>query len=447
MSQNRGMDSYPGKRQWVWATLIISSVTIIAAVFAGWELLENRFFRDVDYVTLHYLYVTRGIGSSLLLAIWAGWYVLRQRRRSEEELRRSHERYRGLLETSPGAVALYDSALRVVEWNASAVRLYGYDKEQVLGSRLPTIPPDKEAELQQFLKQVEVGEPVMDVETLRRDKSGAAFEVQLSLLPYREEDGQRYFLDVTADIRERMRLRQKMVDIEKLTSMGQMAAGTAHHLNSPLAAMLLRVQMLRQRSSPEPKETDLERLEAGLRTCQYFVQRLLQFSRRDRVQKLPQDVAHTIQSVLSFLAPSLCSKRVRVSTDLEVGRGQRILADRNQLEALFSILLTNALDAVAPEGSIVICCCRGSAGRLEIQIRDNGCGITSTDLPHVFEPFFTTKGPANGTGLGLAIARNIVLESGGSIRLESNPDQGATAFVDFPIHQPSPEKVASHETG
>ena len=96
---------------WFWATLVLSSASIVALVFAVWELVENRFFRDADYLTLHYLYITRGVGSSLLLASWAAWYVLRQRRRSEEELHRSREHYRHLLEASPGALALYDDSL------------------------------------------------------------------------------------------------------------------------------------------------------------------------------------------------------------------------------------------------------------------------------------------------------------------------------------------------
>ncbi|MBI3484251.1 MAG: hypothetical protein HY012_03755, partial [Acidobacteria bacterium] len=76
------------ERRWFWATLTLSCVTILAAVFGLWELVEHRFFRQTDYIALHYLYITRGIVSSLLLAFWAAWYVLRQRKHSEEELRR-----------------------------------------------------------------------------------------------------------------------------------------------------------------------------------------------------------------------------------------------------------------------------------------------------------------------------------------------------------------------
>src|SRR3990172_2794837 len=113
---------------------------MVALVFASWELVENHFFRDADYLTLHYLYITRGIASSLLLALWAAWFVLRQRRQSEDELRRSREHYHGLLEASPGAVVLYDSDLLVSEWNATAECLYGWSREGVIGRRLPCVP-------------------------------------------------------------------------------------------------------------------------------------------------------------------------------------------------------------------------------------------------------------------------------------------------------------------
>lgn len=417
---------------WFWATLVLSSISIAAFVFAVFELIENRFYRDVNYVTLHYLYVSRGIISSLLLAVWAAWFVMMERRASERQLRLSWERYRGLLEASPGAVALYDAQLRTSEWNASAERLYGYTKDEVLGQLLPTIPPEKEAELRGFMRDVETGKPVLDLETLRRGKDGINFDVQLSLLPFRDPAGGRFFLEVTSDIRERTRLRKTLLEIEKLTTMGQMAAGTAHHLNTPLAAMLLRVQMMRDRPEYWSANPDLERLENGIRFCQQFVQRLLDFSRRPRSQRQPEEIAHTIESVMSFLAPTVLSKRARVVTDLAQAAGVQVLADRNQLEALFLILLSNALDAIEPGGSITVRCRQPSDALVEVQIADDGRGVAPADLAHIFEPFFTTKPPGQGTGLGLAIARSIVVEHGGSVRLESTPGQGATAFVQLP---------------
>jgi len=422
-----------GEKHWFWATLTLSSITIVSVVFAAWELVENRYFRNADYLTLHYLYITRGVASSLLLAFWAAWFVLRQKRKSEEDLRRSRERYRGLLQAFPGAVILYDSALRVLEWNASAERMYGYKNAEICSQPLPIVPPDKMPELREFIGRVKSGQPVFDVETMRLSRDGEPFEVQLSLLPFRESSAPMYFVEVTSDIRERVRWRERMLEIEKLTSMGKMAAGTAHHLNSPLAALLLRVQMMRERATADLSADDIARLEEGLKFCKHFVQRLLEFTRPTAVEKRNQDLGATIESVAGFILPTIQAKQATLSLDTAQAKGQQVYADRNLLEALLLILLTNALDAISSGGRIRIRCGAVDSGRIAFAVTDNGCGIGARDLEHIFEPFFTTKDPGKGTGLGLAIARNVVLEHGGSIRMESEPGAGTTAWVELPV--------------
>lgn len=418
------------KQWWFWATLTLSSITVISVVFAAWELVENRYFRDANYLTLHYLYITRGVASALVLAFWAAWFVLQQRRRSEEELRRSNERYRGLLEDFPGAVILYDNDFLVEEWNASAERMYGYTKQEILGRALPTVPAEKLSELQDFMRRVEKGEPVLDVETTRLERGGGAFPVQLSLRPFRERDDPIRYLEATSDIRERVRWRDAMIELEKLASMGKMAAGTAHHLNSPLAALLLRVQLMRDRAS---EDSDLARLEEGLQFCRHFVQRLLEFSRMAPVDKAIQSVGATLQSVGAFFQPVIHAKRARLIIDASRAEGLEVCADRNLLETVLLILLSNALDAIQPEGEIRMACAPLPDGRVQIMVSDDGAGISAADLARAFEPFFTTKEPGKGTGLGLAIARNFVVEHGGSIRLESEPGKGAAAIIELPL--------------
>lgn len=434
------MDDGAQERRWFWATLILSSISIIALVFAFWELVENRFFRDLNYVSLHYLYISRGIASSLLLAIWAAYFVLRQRRLAENELRRSRERYRGLLEASPEAVALYDSELRVVEWNATAERLYGFSKEVVVGQALPTVDDVLAGELREFMREVSSGRAVLDRETRRRARDGSLLDVQISVLPFRE-GARQFFLEVAADIRERVRLRATLLELEKLTTMGKMAAGTAHHLNTPLASMLLRVQMMRQKASEEGG--DLAQLESTIGFCQQFVRRLLEFSRRPAPQKQKEEIGGIVAAVLGFLSPSLQAKHVHVSCDTAAADGFAVLADRNQLETLLLILLSNALDAMNEGGSIDIAARPAQGGHLEISIADSGCGIGDADLERVFEPFFTTKPPGKGTGLGLAIARNIVAEHGGSIRLLRNQPQGTKAVIELPTLVEEPVQAAA----
>ena len=425
------MDDGSQERRWFWATLILSSISIIAFVFAFFELVENRFFRDLNYVSLHYLYISRGIASSLLLALWAAYFVLRQRRVAENELRRSRERYRGILEASPEAVVLFDSELRVAEWNATAERLYGFAREEVLGRELPCVDEARRAELREFMRDVAVGGTVLDRETRRLARDGSLLDVQISVLPFREA-AREFFLEVAADIRERVRLRETLIEFEKLTTMGKMAAGTAHHLNTPLASMLLRVQMMREKAAGN---SDLAQLEGTIGFCQQFVRRLLEFSRRPAPQKQREEVGGIIAAVLGFLSPSLQAKHVHVSCDTAAADGVRVLADRNQLETLLLILLSNALDALGENGAIDITAREMDNGVLEISIADSGCGISEADLARVFEPFFTTKPPGKGTGLGLAIARNIVTEHGGAIRLLPNERRGTRAVIELPVVQ------------
>jgi two-component system NtrC family sensor kinase len=160
---------------------------------------------------------------------------------------------------------------------------------------------------------------------------------------------------------------------------------------------------------------------------------LLEFGRRPYAEKEPQPITSCLSSVATFLAPALLPRDVRLSLDLDTADGEHVLADRNLLEALFLILLSNALDAVSDGGAIAVRCVHSSETSIEIRIADEGCGIAPVHLPHVFEPFYTTKGPGKGTGLGLAIARNIVVEHGGTIRLESAPGRGTIAAVELPL--------------
>jgi PAS domain S-box-containing protein len=429
------------ERRWFWATLTLSSISIVGFVFAVWELLESHLFRNVDYLTLHYLYVSRGVVSSFLLAFWAGWFVLRERRASEQQLRRSRARYRGILNCSPAAIALFDFDLVVAEWNAAAENLYGYTRAEVLGRKLPTIPAEKQVELQTFVAQASEGRPVLDVETRRCAKQGALIDVQTNVLPYREEDLGRYFLEVSVDIRERIRLRQTLLQIEKLTTIGQMAAGTAHHLNTPLASMLLRVELARKHARDARLDLDLGDLESNIRYCQQFVRRLLDFSRRPQLMRRAEAIKDTLQSVLSFLSPQLAAKQINLTLDIDAANGATVLADRNQIEALFLILITNALDAVEPKGHIAIRC-YASDHRVQIAIEDDGCGIELANLPHICEPFFTTKPVGKGTGLGLSIASTIIQEHEGSIDIDSVPKQGTQVRIELPL---SPTLVTGPE--
>ncbi len=207
--ESAGPTSMPEKR-WFWATLTLSSITIVSVVLAAGNWSKNRLFRDANYVTLHYLYVTRGIASSLLLAFWAAWFVLRQRRKSEADLRRSRDLYRGLLEAFPGAVMLYDSELRVLEWNAPAERMYGYTQRgNSAARRLPIRPRHTPPSSKTFLRRVRARRPRARCrDSAPAQRMASPSKSNSACCPFAKAPAPSCFLEVTTDIRERVRWRR-----------------------------------------------------------------------------------------------------------------------------------------------------------------------------------------------------------------------------------------------
>ena len=441
-------DSGPTGRRWFLVTLGLSCVTLLAIVFTVWELVEHRYFRDLDYVTLHYLYITRGIASSLLVGAWAAWLVFGERQRHEQQLEQSYEHYRSILSHMPEAVALVDEELRVVEWNDAAERLFGFERPEVLGQRLPTVPPEQWRELEEALERVRGGRDVLDQETIRVTCRGERVPVAVSYsrVPRAAHQPQ-FFVEVAQDIRPRLRMRDKLLELEKLTLMGQMAAGTAHHLNTPLTAMLLQIEMLRKQVGNATSSEELATIEREIRFCQVFVQNLLHFARRPQLQRKQISLCEVIEAVVTLFRPSFHLKKADVQVDLSGLRPCQILGDPNHLEAMFSALVSNAVDAIPAGGWIRI---RGSSsadGIAEVHIEENGPGISEQFRARIFEPFFTTKPAGQGTGLGLAIARNIAEEHDGTLQLQNREEGGLRATVRLPlVSSAAPVQPAKQES-
>lgn len=423
---------------WFLVTLGLSCITILALVFSVWELIEHRYFRDFDYATLHYLYITRGIASSLLLALWAYWLIMRQRRRYEAELEHSYQRYRSILESAPEAVVLFDQDFRVLEWNGAAEQLYRLRRDQALGQPFPVVPRDRWPELQELLRRLEAGQEVLDHETERQTAQGTRIPVAVSYsrVPGTESKS-KFFLEVAQDIRPRLRMREKALELEKLTLMGQMAAGTAHHLNTPLTAMGLQVEMLRRSKEAPQQDGELASIEERLRFCQAFVRNLLHFARRPQQHQTPTLLSDVLQAVVTLFRPHLNLRKASLRMELDGLEHRRVLADRNHLEAMFSALVSNALDVTPTGGSILIHGGLTDDHLAQIHIDDSGRGISPEAWPHIFEPFFSTKPAGQGTGLGLAIARNIVEEHGGTLGLDNRKDGGVRATIRLPVLEES----------
>lgn len=229
----------------------------------------------------------------------------------------------------------------------------------------------------------------------------------------------------------------QMVYSSRFVALGEMAAGVAHELNSPLTAIVGEAQiLLRDTLSDDPsRELLMDISNSGFR-CKRIIQNLLTFSRQEEYTFEPTDLNDVIEKTLSLVSYQIEKDRVRieqvVQTDLPL-----IMACGQRLEQVLVNLLLNARDSVedSPEKVITISTYMPSPREVAVAVRDTGKGIPPEVLPHIFDPFFTTKKPGRGTGLGLSVSMGIAEAHGGRIEVDSQPESGSTFRLLLPLRR------------
>ncbi|MBN2035080.1 MAG: GAF domain-containing protein [Deltaproteobacteria bacterium] len=231
--------------------------------------------------------------------------------------------------------------------------------------------------------------------------------------------------------RQRVDYHQLAVKTEKLSSLGRLAAGIAHEINNPLAAILLYgTSMLKEVPPESPHKEGLEIIVHETVRCRGIIQELLEFSREKESRKVPVNVNKIIEKALTILENEFRLRRICVEKDLSDNLPE-IPLDVNQMEQVFINFLVNAMEAIPGEGSVTIRTSEDEDGRgLVIEIEDNGIGISDEYKDRIFEPFFSSK--PKGTGLGLPVNFGIVEKHQGRIDVFSELGQGTRMVVWLP---------------
>ena len=230
---------------------------------------------------------------------------------------------------------------------------------------------------------------------------------------------------------EEMRLfNERLLQTEKLAAIGQLAAGIAHELNTPLASIAGYAEELEEisRGNGEKVATYTGVIRAQTERCKGITQSLLNFARTSDFRMEPVDVNALLREAIEYLRFKKRSARLEIAMDLPPVPS--VQADPRQLLQVFLSVLVNAADAIEGGGTITV---RTRAGKgVDVVIADTGCGIPEANLKKVFEPFFTTKDPGRGTGLGLSLSYGIVKQLGGVIDLKSNVGEGTEVTITLP---------------
>ena len=236
------------------------------------------------------------------------------------------------------------------------------------------------------------------------------------------------------DIETRKKIEQqsrRLVQSEKLSSLGQLAAGIAHEINNPLTNASLGIQRLKNGSPAGQKLVEqLDAIELNIDRASVIAQELLQFSRQRVYEFIPVNINTVIRGALILLQYKLKP----VTVDQEMGEIPDVMGEPGKLQQVFINVLSNSVEAMADGGTIIVST-TVQGGMVVVRVRDTGIGIEDGNISKVFDPFFTTKEIGSGTGLGLSICYGIIKQHQGTIDISSETGKGAEVTIKLPAKE------------
>ncbi|MDZ7640207.1 MAG: ATP-binding protein [Bryobacterales bacterium] len=239
------------------------------------------------------------------------------------------------------------------------------------------------------------------------------------------------------DVTERTELERRLVQSDKLTSIGVLAAGVAHEVNTPLAVISSYSQMLaKQLAEDESKSGLLDKIAKQTFRASEIVNSLLNFSRTSSTSYGPTDLNRVIEETLVLIGPQLEKAKVRVECALDKDLPS-IRGNGGKLQQVFLNMMLNARDAMGEGGALSIAT-SAEPSAVRVRVSDTGHGIPAEKIARIFDPFYTTKVAGKGTGLGLSISYGIVREHGGIIEVSSRAGEGTTFLMEFPLERKHP---------
>ena len=384
------------------------------------------------------------------------FWDISERKRAEDALRESEERYRLLLEGLPDGVIVGCDG-EIVFANRAAQDLLAVDNVEQFVGRSPAElvhPEDRATAVARARRVIELGEPTaLATERLLRT-DGTAITVETVGLPIRHR-GRPAVQLVFRDITDRRRLEEQLQQSEKLTALGQLAGGVAHDFNNQLAGILGYAELLRERL---PEDDALrrycDRIVTGAQRSAKLTQQLLAFARKGKYQTATVDLRDIVEEVLAILVHSI-DKRIVIQRS-QSPAPLHVVGDPAQIQSALLNLAINARDAMPDGGQLEFATEIATLewalqqdgdselppGRYAcVRISDTGVGMDSDTLRRACEPFFTTKALGRGTGLGLSAAYGIVRNHSGALRLSSTLGHGTTAEVLLPLATPAQSAV------
>ena len=340
-----------------------------------------------------------------------------------------------IIESLNDGLVVLDLEDRVLRWNAALERIYGVPHDTAVGEPLTDLFDSSFTErLHRARREQPPGATLYRVPlTSRHEEERRQLLVNTAIAPLRTPEGDTAgTMVILEDITARVQLEEQLQLSAKMASIGLLAAGIAHEVNTPLTGISSFTQMLLEGTEPDDPRTQLlEKIERQTFRAAKIVNGLLNLARPGRSDAGPVDVNAVINEMLALLEHQFQTANIRLRRELS-STPAVVQGVEFKLQQVFLNLFLNAGDAMSTGGWLSITS-RVVDTCAVIEVADTGAGIASEDLPRIYDPFFTTKGIGQGTGLGLSIAYGVIKEHSGSIECKSGRGQGTQFTVSLPL--------------
>lgn len=371
----------------------------------------------------------------LLIIGWSAFFRLRLREFNHIRLRRSEQKYRTIINHAGEAVFLLDGRGVVLEWNKAAEDLFNMPRRTVLNNKLEDLHLDLNLDLTRTFADVAKTNRTLNYEVRLGPPGNGQQILDLTVSSIREpgktqSDKRDSSVVIARDITSQKQMETRMGETEKLAGIGQLAAGIAHQLNTPLGSILLSAQMVEEDVDDDDIAEDIRRIIRQTEQCRGIIKGLLNFARPTGTGRSRTNLKEVIEETAYLMEKNLKVAGVDITIHEECDSW--VHGNRNEIEQVFFNLLANSLDAMKDGGRVEVTISQGDPGEVQVVFSDSGEGIPKENRNQVFLPFYTTKDYGKGTGLGLSIVARIVHEHGGRIEVDSELGQGTTFSMSFP---------------
>jgi PAS domain S-box-containing protein len=377
------------------------------------------------------------------------------RKRAEEELRRSEQKYRQLFENATYGMFWSRPDGTLLNVNPAMVAMLGYSsRDELLKRNLSSDIYEDESTRRAILESYGSSEKVEGVEAKWLRKDGKTIVVRISGNIIRENGSIDHYEVIAEDITERRSLEEQLRQSQKMEAVGLLAGGISHDFNNLLGVILGNAELLLETKQSEKQQRHAEQIKKATARAAQLTRQLLAFSRKQVLYPTVLNL-NTVVADMGKLLQRLIGEDIQIVTESQAGLGS-IRADRGQVEQILMNLATNARDAMPSGGTLSIRTENAQLGDEDVArypyvkpgrfvhmaVSDTGIGMTPEVRSRAFEPFFTTKEKGRGTGLGLATVYGIVKQSGGYIWVSSTPGAGTTFNVYLPKVDEKPTTAA-----